>query len=80
MRWWWTCSAHHRQRSARCKNTTVAQVGSGEAAAAQEYLLQHEQRIWRMANIHLERKERQRKRGHALQFQCAWMPGRDIVV
>ena len=56
------------------------QVSSGEAAAAQEYLANQEQRLWRMADVHSERAQRQRKRGTRAKFPCAWVHGQAVQV
>ncbi len=51
---------------------------SGEAAAAQEYLCQHANRIRRLANIQAERRLRDRKRGKTRISSFDWLWGRQV--
>jgi hypothetical protein len=60
--------------------TDSVQVSSGEAAAAQEYLMQHGLRMRRMADVFAERQAKRRKRGGAHKFPCAWLGGKLIQV
>jgi hypothetical protein len=59
---------------------TSLQVSSGAAAEAQEYLVKHEARMWRMAGIHQERAERLRRKGRRPVFACDWVFGEHVRV
>jgi hypothetical protein len=56
------------------------QVSSGEAAAAQEYLMKHGPRMRRMADVFAERQAKRRQRGGGLKFSCAWLGGETVLV
>eukprot|EP00892_Ulva_mutabilis_P004451 jgi/Ulvmu1/2378/UM130_0011.1 len=57
------------------------QIGSGEAAQAQEYLMKHRTRMQRIANVLEERKQRQRARGRrSPSFSCRWVFGKEISI
>ena len=56
------------------------QFTSGEAAEAQEYLVGHETRMLRMAAVHEERCERQRRKGTRPKFDCSWVYGASVQV
>lgn len=58
----------------------AVQVTSGEAAEAQEYLVKQEARMFRMAAVHAERSERQRRRGARPRFACDWVFGQEVQV
>ena len=54
------------------------QVSSGAAAEAQEYLVKQEARMFRMAAVHAERAERQRRRNARPRFACDWVFGQEV--
>ena len=58
----------------------LMQVTSGEAAAAQEYLMKHGPRMRRMADVFSERQEKRLKRTGPQRFSCAWVHNHDVTV
>ena len=70
----------HRNACPAVTGKPALQVGSGEAAAAQAYLIEQEARVHRMADVHAERCERQRRRGARPAFDCDWLFGARVHV
>jgi hypothetical protein len=55
----------------------AAQV-SGEAAAAQDFLCRHSERVRRLAELQMERRLRDRKRGRGRSASFSWVHGREV--
>ncbi|KAG2486753.1 hypothetical protein HYH03_014552 [Edaphochlamys debaryana] len=55
-------------------------VVTGEAAAAQEYLMKHADRIRRLADVHNERRRRDRKRGKTKHAGFSWVFKREVAL
>jgi hypothetical protein len=62
-------------------NIADLRVGNcGTAAEAQDFLCHHAERIKRLANLQMERNERNRKRGKAKSANFAWINKRPVVL
>ncbi|GFR44285.1 hypothetical protein Agub_g5492 [Astrephomene gubernaculifera] len=55
-------------------------VESGEAAEAQEFLMHHSQRIRRLADLQMERRLRDRKRGKSRTAAFSWVFKREVAM
>jgi acyl-[acyl-carrier-protein] desaturase len=53
-------------------------VSGGDAGEAQEYLCKHSERIRRLADLQLERKLRDRKRGKSKSAAFSWIFKREV--
>ncbi len=51
---------------------------SGQAAEAQEFLCKHSERIRRLADIQMERKLRDRRRGKSKSAAFSWIFKREV--
>lgn len=53
-------------------------VHTGEAAEAQEFLVQHSQRIRRLSDLQMERRLRDKKRGKTRTAAFSWIFKREV--
>ena len=59
-------------------NVPSLKVSSGSAAEAQEYLCKHSERIRRLADLQMERRLRDRKRGKSKLASFSWIFKREV--
>jgi acyl-[acyl-carrier-protein] desaturase len=52
----------------------------GEAAEAQEFLCKHSERVRRLAELQMERRLRERKRGRSRAACFSWVKGQEVAL
>ncbi len=71
---------HPTSRVPQVRKWDVAnvRVHTGEAAEAQEFLVQHSQRIRRLSDLQMERRLRDKKRGKTRTAAFSWIFKREV--
>jgi acyl-[acyl-carrier-protein] desaturase len=66
-----------------CKGSLVRACAvqvRGEAAEAQDFLCKHAQRVRRLADLQMERRLRERKRGRGRSACFSWIKGQEVAL
>jgi acyl-[acyl-carrier-protein] desaturase len=53
---------------------------NGQAAEAQDFLCKHSERVRRLAELQMERRLRERKRGKSRAASFSWAHGQEIAL